>query len=137
MIFYNNSESIKYDLIVKANSNPNDIIMKYAGHNRISINNGNLIVTTSVNTVTELKPYAYQLIDNDTVEVVCNYSLRKNKLRFEFPNGYNQNIDLIIDPTLIFQLIQVPFLIILVIPQLMTVKDIYIQVVQFLALITL
>ena len=102
LIFYNNSESIKYDLIVKANSNPNDIIMKYAGHNRISINNGNLIVTTSVNTVTELKPYAYQLIDNDTVEVVCNYSLRKNKLRFEFPNGYNQNIDLIIDPTLIF-----------------------------------
>ena len=102
LIFYNNSESIKYDLIVKANSNPNDIIMKYAGHNRISINNRNLIVTTSVNTVTELKPYAYQLIDNDTVEVVCNYSLRKNKLRFEFPNGYNQNIDLIIDPTLIF-----------------------------------
>ena len=66
--------------------------MKYAGHDRISINNGNLIVTTSVNTVTELKPYAYQLIDNDTIEVVCNYSLRKNKLRFEFPNGYNQNI---------------------------------------------
>ena len=28
--------------------------------------------------------------------------MRKNKLRFEFPNGYNQNIDLIIDPTLIF-----------------------------------
>ena len=102
LIFYNNSESIKYDLIVKANSNPNDIIMKYSGHNRININNGNLIVTTSVNTVTELIPYAYQLIDNDTVEVVCNYFLRKNKLRFEFPNGYNQNIDLIIDPTLIF-----------------------------------
>ena len=73
MIFYNNSESIKYDLIVKANSNPNDIIMKYTGQNRISINKGNLIVTTSVNTVTELKPYAYQLIDNDTIEVVCNY----------------------------------------------------------------
>ena len=93
LIFYHNSESIKYDLIVKANSNPNDIIMKYVGHNRISINNGNLIVTTSVNTVTELTLYAYQLIDNDTVRSYVIIS-RKNKLRFEFPNGYNQNIDL-------------------------------------------
>ena len=35
-------------------------------------------------------------------EIVCNYKLKGKMLSFEFPNWYNKNQDLIIDPTLVF-----------------------------------
>ena len=42
------------------------------------LRDGNLIISTSVNTITELKPYAYQIIEQDTVEVECNYILKNS-----------------------------------------------------------
>ena len=49
------------------------------------LNKGNLIITTSVNTVTELKPVSYQLIQGNTVYVKCNYKLLNNVVSFDFP----------------------------------------------------
>ncbi|MEI7597034.1 MAG: gliding motility-associated C-terminal domain-containing protein [Bacteroidota bacterium] len=99
---YPNQHQLKYDFTVAPGSNPNDIQIEYKGVDRIYLKNGNLEINTSVNSVTEIRPYAYQLIDGDTIKINCNFNLRKNTLSYEFPDGYNEKYPLVIDPDLIF-----------------------------------
>jgi|10_taG_2_1085330.scaffolds.fasta_scaffold01934_5 gliding motility-associated-like protein len=96
------TDNLKYDFIVKAQANPNQIKLVYNGQNKLQLKKGQLHVTTSVNTIIEDKPYAYQIINGEKRQVNCNYVLTNNELGFEFPNGYDKNYDLIIDPTLMF-----------------------------------
>lgn len=102
LVYYRAGNGLKYDFILHPGSDYTDIDMEYAGTDMLFVENGNLVVSTSVNVMRELKPYAYQVFDNDTVEVVCNYVLRKNRLSFEFPNGYDKSRILIVDPSLVF-----------------------------------
>lgn len=102
LVFYTSDESLKYDFIVKAQGDPSQIGLSYQGINSIKLSKGRLIIKTSVNEVIEEKPYAYQIINGKTQEVECDYTLVGNVVGFEFPKGYNQNVELIIDPTLIF-----------------------------------
>ena len=94
--------SMKYNLIVKAQGNPNEIVLYYEGLDKISIDKGNLQLKTSVNEMMEQKPYAYQYIDGYEVEVPCEFVLKNNSVSFRFPKGYNKNEELIIDPVLVF-----------------------------------
>jgi len=95
-------ESLKYDLIVAPEANPEQIQFGYDGTEQVEIVNGNILITTSVNEVLELRPFAYQLIDGKKVVIPCNYKLDGDQLSFEFPVGYDECHELIIDPALIF-----------------------------------
>jgi hypothetical protein len=53
----------KYDFIVKAGGTPDQIRLTYEGLDGMSLNNGNLLLKTSVGTITEMAPYAYQYIN--------------------------------------------------------------------------
>ncbi|MEZ4849606.1 MAG: hypothetical protein R3B93_13510 [Bacteroidia bacterium] len=50
----------------------------------------------------ELPPLAYQNINGRKVEVACQFKLKKNRLTYHFPSGYNPDYELVIDPTLVF-----------------------------------
>ncbi|MDD2386798.1 MAG: gliding motility-associated C-terminal domain-containing protein [Bacteroidales bacterium] len=100
--FHAHKNSMKYDIILKPGANLNDILFEYVGADLLSIENGNLIISTTVNTVTELKPYAYQIFDGDTIEITCNYVLKRNRISFELTGNYEKTKDLIIDPSLVF-----------------------------------
>ncbi len=100
--FYSKIFNLKYDFIVQPNADPNQIKLNYKGADNVSIRNGRLHVFTEVNHIIEDKPYAYQVIDGNKVEVVCNYVLNDNTVSFEFPEGYDRTYELVIDPTLIF-----------------------------------
>lgn len=102
MNFYVKNDQLKYDIQVEKHANPEQIKLLYEGVDRIKLLKGNVYISTSVNTTTEYSPYAYQVINNQEVGVVCNYKLRSGVLSFEFPFGYNKNHDLIIDPVLEF-----------------------------------
>lgn len=100
---YSEATSMKSDYIIHKNGNVQDLKFQYDGVDALSLTeDGKLKITTSINTVYELKPYAYQLINGKQIEVPCNYVLKNNILSFQLPNEYNKNIDLIIDPTLVF-----------------------------------
>lgn len=100
---YNYEHLLKYDFIVNPGADYRDIILEYEGHDKISITpKGHLNIKTSVNDVTEVKPYAYQLIDGDTIEIPVSFKLRKNRVTFDVESAYNKNHTLVIDPTLIF-----------------------------------
>jgi len=98
---YSTGGSFKYDFIVHANSNPAVIKMDYEGLDGMSIEDGNLLLSTSVGDFKELKPYAYQLIDGNKMEVKCDYQVNGNTVSFSFPNGYDNTQELIIDPVLV------------------------------------
>lgn len=100
-IIYSHENQFKYDLVVKPSAKVSDIQMRYEGLDKISLSRGSLQLRTSINTIVELQPYAYQLIDELEKEVVCNFVLNKNIVGFECPN-YDPNFPLIIDPVMIF-----------------------------------
>lgn len=102
MIFYGREHSIKYDYVVAAGSDPAQISMKYEGLDGIELKNGSLLLKTSIYNISEQKPYAYQDINGERVEVACNFVLNGETVSFEFPNGYDQAQPLVIDPTWIF-----------------------------------
>jgi len=100
--YYTFNDKLKYDIIIAPNAFSDQIKIKYTGVNNLELIDGTLCFNTSVNRVVEHKPYAYQIINGIKNEVPCIYELKKNTLSFVFPQGYNNNYSLIIDPVLEF-----------------------------------
>ncbi|MFT5168179.1 MAG: gliding motility-associated-like protein [Saprospiraceae bacterium] len=98
---YNNNGHFKYDLIVAPHVDPSVVQMEYEGADAVEIDNSNLVIHTSVETIFEQKPYVYQFINGQKVVIPCEYELRGNTVSFVFPEGYNENYSLVIDPTVI------------------------------------
>lgn len=94
--------SIKYDFIVSAGANTDDIQLSFDGVDKLEIKDGNLSITTSVGAVQEMAPYAYQYINGERKTVPCKYRLKNNVLTYDFTRGYDKNHTLIIDPQIIF-----------------------------------
>lgn len=92
----------KYDFIVKAGGDPARIRLQYEGLDGLKLNNGSLLLQTSVGVITEMAPYAYQYINGILKEVPCNYKLEGTELKFVFPKGFDKSQNLIIDPTIVF-----------------------------------
>lgn len=102
MQVYSSGVSLKYDLLVYPGGDARDIQMQFDGVSPAVDESGNLVIHTTVNTVVELAPYAYQLIDGIETAVPCRYVIKNNKLGFDFPVGYDKTQLLIIDPVLKF-----------------------------------
>lgn len=94
--------SLKYNLIVAPLANPKEIALYYEGLDKIKLERGSLLLKTSVNEMLEQKPYAYQYIDGYEVEVPCEFVLNNSTVSFRFPMGYDKEVELIIDPILVF-----------------------------------
>jgi len=100
--FYQTNSTLKYDIIVQPNSNPTLFRVRYEGQSKISIHKEELLITTTLGTITEKKPFAYQVVNGIRIKVKCNYILENDIMSFEFPNGYDSTRTLIIDPELAF-----------------------------------
>ncbi|MEM6263797.1 MAG: PKD domain-containing protein [Bacteroidota bacterium] len=100
---YGDGDKMKYDFVVAPGADPSLIELLYEGADRLQIKSGELVVHTSVRTMKEAPPYAYQEdINGKRSEVPSAYSLRANKVSYRLPNGYDRTKALIIDPTLEF-----------------------------------
>ncbi|MGB1316352.1 MAG: PKD domain-containing protein, partial [Chitinophagales bacterium] len=104
MKVFGDADNMKYEYYVAPFQDPNQIKVQYLGIDELKIKNGNLIYETSVAGVTELKPVVYQFDGDTKINIECKYKLNKKTktVQFEFPNGYDETKELIIDPTLIF-----------------------------------
>jgi gliding motility-associated-like protein len=100
--YYEKNGKLKYDFIVGTNANPDLIKMSYNGLDSIYKLRGNLILKNSLGSVIEQKPYAYQLKKGKKIDIPCSFKIINNEVRFVFPKGYNKNLELVIDPVLIF-----------------------------------
>ncbi len=94
--------SIKYNFIVASGGNTDLIAMDYKGLDSIALHEGTLQIKTSLNEITEQRPYAYQRIKGEKIIVPCKFSLKEKQVSFVFEKGYDHGYPLVIDPTLIF-----------------------------------
>ncbi len=102
MKLYSEDGFIKYDLIVKPGADPGQIKFEYDGLENIRLAHNSIYAETSLNTIIENAPFAYQLKEKDTVKVDCRFVLKGNSVSYELPDGFDQEETLIIDPLLIF-----------------------------------
>lgn len=102
MRLYGDGGAMKYDFTVAPNANVSDIRMQYEGADNIYLQNDKLYVATSVNTMIDAKPFAYQYIDGQMVQVGCRFVLNGTEVGFETTEDYDHNRELIIDPEIVF-----------------------------------
>jgi gliding motility-associated-like protein len=95
-------KNIEYSFIVKPHADASLIQIAYKGQDKLRIKEGNLEIVTSVGNVLEMKPYAYQYIKDERVQVPCDYVIKGNTVSFDMPNGYDSSETLVIDPTIVF-----------------------------------
>ena len=95
-------DNLKYDLLVHPGADVRQIRWTYEGIGGITEKDGQLELQTSLGTVTEMKPLAFQEGPAGKTEVPCVYKIRKGEIGFEFPEKYDPAAELVIDPVLIF-----------------------------------
>jgi gliding motility-associated-like protein len=94
---------LKYSFIVTPETSTKQIKWNIEGANSISIDHkGNIVMETSLGTITESKPISWTIKDGQKIPVETNFKLSGKTISFEFPNGYNTSDTLIIDPYLVF-----------------------------------
>ncbi len=93
----NKEHGIKYNVIIHPGADPTDIKMIYSGDvEKITSNKaGDIIIKTPLDDITEHAPATFY---NNNQPVASAFSLNKNTLSFNFPNGYENSKTLIIDP---------------------------------------
>ena len=103
LVYHVDRGAVKYDYWVRPGGDPNDISTTITGGTRINVRNGNLIVETSVGEYGELKPFAYQTDEYGAVqEIPCEFRLKGETVSFRFPEGYDHERLLVIDPEIAF-----------------------------------
>ncbi len=103
-LYVNKDNHLQYDFIVHPGAEAENIRLMYEGHDSIYVDaEGKVVIKTSINRVHELQPYAYQIIGNKEVKVRCKFFIFNQKyLTFQFPDGYDNRYQLVIDPVLVF-----------------------------------
>lgn len=99
---YSHTTHLKYDFIVKAGANPNEIKLNYRFTNGIYLSENKLMIQTSIGEIQEHIPEAYQIIHHKKVKVNCSYHLENiHEISFRLDSDYNPAYDLVIDPTVV------------------------------------
>lgn len=94
---------LKYEFIVAPKEDPARIQLSFQSIKPFIDHDGNLVLQTPLATLKENKPVSYQRIDGKQREVETEFIYSANgNISFRFPNGYDRNYELIIDPTLVF-----------------------------------
>jgi len=96
--------NLKYEFTLQAGANPENIRIRYNGLDDLKMVEGNLVLETSLGTISEQKPIAWQLDRlGRKIQVRCRFKLLDDHTTgFEFPSGYDNNKPLVIDPILVF-----------------------------------
>ncbi|MGL5888618.1 MAG: PKD domain-containing protein, partial [Bacteroidia bacterium] len=91
----------KYDFIAEAGADITQIKLRYDGVTPLLQNDGTLLLSLSTGAMYEQQPVAWQINNGLKIPVRCNYKLEGTVLSFDFQDGYNKALPLIIDPTLV------------------------------------
>ncbi|MBD2770103.1 gliding motility-associated C-terminal domain-containing protein [Hymenobacter sp. BT664] len=102
-VYESADQHLEYDFVLAPGANPSAIGLRHEGADGVALDAaGNLLVTTSVGTVTERAPQAWQTAaDGERVAVACRYVLAGPLVRFAL-GPYDTKRPLTIDPVVVF-----------------------------------
>jgi photosystem II stability/assembly factor-like uncharacterized protein len=121
-IFYGNEQNVEYDFVVAPQADAKAIQFAFEGAQSFYINEqGDLILQTSAGEIRQHKPVAYQQINGQRKEIVCQYKRLSHKSNINFRTRkekrfselrtsvigfavgvYDKSLPLVIDPVLDF-----------------------------------
>jgi hypothetical protein len=99
---YGKNNTISYDYIVKPNSDPENIELRYDGIEKITIENGELVVKTLAGIIKQSTPKIFQNINGSINRIQGGFKLKNNNSYGFYLGEYNKNHNLIIDPVITF-----------------------------------
>ncbi len=102
-LYENQTQHLEYDVLLAPRANPARVALRYDGATALRLDAaGNLVISTSVRTTTELAPQAWQFDAAGQRQVVaCRYVLAGHTVRFAL-GQYDHSRALTIDPTVQF-----------------------------------
>ena len=92
---------LKYEFILSEGADINKIRLEYSGQESMAIENGHLVIGTSLDEITELKPIAWTGDGQQKDHLSCSYQLTDNLLTFQ-TDEYPKESKMVIDPELVF-----------------------------------
>src|SRR5439155_18492849 len=94
---------LKYEFIVRPGSAVDRIRVRYEGAQRLALDSaGNLLVRTTLSTLTDERPTSFQLIGGRRVPVESRYRLGKGTSYGFAVGAYDRHHPVVIDPGLIY-----------------------------------
>ncbi|MCT4623583.1 MAG: PKD domain-containing protein [Schleiferiaceae bacterium] len=99
--YYTDGNTIKYDLYLEPRIDPAIVKMEYTGLDSIYLEEGFLIMRTSLGEIIEQKPIAWQIKEGKNIAVKCDFTLEGNTVSFKVEKR-NKKLPLVIDPQYIF-----------------------------------
>jgi gliding motility-associated-like protein len=102
MHLYGVGDALKYDFVIHPGSDVSRIKMEYEGADQLYLKSGKLAILTSVNTIEEQEPYAYQVVNGTEKKVACRFVLNDNTVSFSIEEDYDHSLPLVIDPVVVF-----------------------------------
>jgi len=107
LVYSGTVQRLKYMFVVHPGADSNRIQLRYRGADSVALtDDGRLEIQTSLGGFQDDKPYAYQEVDGQAVDVSVGYELQPKTDPASYPYGfhlgsYNPALPLIIDPTLL------------------------------------
>lgn len=101
-VMYSDHGTLKYDFVVQPGSDPKQIALKYEGQHELKIREQKLVIGTVHGQLIENVPISYAKSNARTESVPTQFEINDGMVNFSFPNGYNKDNELVIDPELIF-----------------------------------
>lgn len=93
---------LKYDWIVHPGADPEAIVLRFEGQQKLRLQHGVLHVSTTAGDVVEQRPVAWQEVHGRKEPVDVHYVLDGDRLSYGFPEGFDPRYRLVIDPVVTF-----------------------------------
>jgi hypothetical protein len=100
VVYYGNQRQLEYDFVVAPGADPGAIRLKFDAE-RVSTENGDLLLHKTHGPLRQLKPVVYQEIDGKRRYIASNYVVRNKEVRFAL-GKYDRSKTLVIDPILVY-----------------------------------
>ena len=104
LVYYIDSNSLKYDFIVNPDADFSDIKICYEGIENLFLNSKEGVqIDFELGKIVENKPFIYQKVNGINKEINGNFKIIDgNTFGFKIDNNYDPSIPFIIDPTMVY-----------------------------------
>jgi hypothetical protein len=101
LAFRGDQGEIKYEFHVAPGADPRAIRLRYRGAERVTLDQGDLVLHTAFGVLRDNQPVSYQDIDGERVPVASDYALADGTHAFSI-GGYDPDHPLVIDPGIVY-----------------------------------